>query len=260
MTQPPIKLVVATPCFGGMVTHHFMVSVLDLQRATASWGWKMHFTCIGGDALVQRARNTLVTLFLNDPDATHLMFIDADIGFQSAQVRRLLAFDKPLVGGAYPIKHIDWNAVRERVADGTSHLEAASLQYVIGMPESGAPYEEVDGFASVDHVGGGFMLIQRATLLAMIEHHPELTYMTALAGQNRVIPEDEKNVALFESLIDQKTRRYLPEDYSFCKRWKDMGGEVWIDLRSKLTHVGAYAYNGDLDSLTRVPGVMPDEA
>jgi hypothetical protein len=259
MTQPQIKLVVATPCFGGMVTHHFMVSVLDLQRATASWGWKMHFTCIGGDALVQRARNTLVTLFLNDPEATHLMFIDADIGFQSAQVRRLLAFDKPLVGGAYPIKHIDWNAVRDRVADGTPHLEAASLQYVIGMPEGGVPFEEVDGFASVAHIGGGFMLIQRATLLAMIDRHPELVYTTALAGQNRVIPADERNTAVFDCMIDPVTRRYLPEDFSFCKRWKDMGGEVWIDLRSRLTHVGAHAYNGDLDSLTRVPAPAPNQ-
>jgi hypothetical protein len=213
----------------------------------------MHFTCIGGDALVQRARNTLVTLFLNDPEATHLMFIDADIGFQSGQVRRLLAYDKPLVGGAYPLKHIDWSAVPARVAEAPANLEAAALQYVIGMPESGVAFAEVDGFASVAHVGGGFMLIQRATLLAMIDHYPDLVYTTALAGQNRAIPEGERNVALFDCIIDPTTRRYLPEDYSFCKRWTDMGGEVWVDLRSKLTHIGAHSYNGDLDSLTRVP-------
>jgi len=38
----------------------------------------------------------------------------------------------------------------------------------------------------------------------------------------------------------------LPEDYSFCKRWRDIGGEIWIDLASRFAHVGTHVYRGDL--------------
>ena len=41
---------------------------------------------------------------------------------------------------------------------------------------------------------------------------------------------------------------YLSEDFAFCKRWTDMGGEIWADLKSKLNHVGPMTFRGDLSS------------
>ena len=41
---------------------------------------------------------------------------------------------------------------------------------------------------------------------------------------------------------------YLSEDFSFCKRWSDMGGEIWADLNSALSHVGPLVFCGDLTS------------
>ena len=32
--------------------------------------------------------------------------------------------------------------------------------------------------------------------------------------------------------------RYLSEDYAFCRRWQSVGGKVFIDARSRLTHQG----------------------
>ena len=42
------------------------------------------------------------------------------------------------------------------------------------------------------------------------------------------------------------SRRYLSEDFAFCRRWRDMGGKVYVDLNSKLQHAGQHLYRGDL--------------
>jgi hypothetical protein len=46
-------------------------------------------------------------------------------------------------------------------------------------------------------------------------------------------------------MIDQETGVYLSEDYAFCKRWRALGGEIWLDLQSKLNHSGSYTYRGN---------------
>jgi hypothetical protein len=88
-------------------------------------------------------------------------------------------------------------------------------------------------------------MLRRAALLAMFERYPELRYsrehqpVDPLAGS-------PWRAALFDCLIDSATGTYLSEDYSFCRRWTDMGGQIWADLESRLTHVGSTAYAGDL--------------
>ena len=60
--------------------------------------FKVHLNTMGNESLVTRARNTLVSQFLDycekdDKSFTHLMFIDADIGFNGEAVTRLLQSD-----------------------------------------------------------------------------------------------------------------------------------------------------------------------
>jgi hypothetical protein len=47
-------------------------------------------------------------------------------------------------------------------------------------------------------------------------------------------------------MVDPDSRRYLSEDFAFCRRWRDMGGKVYVDLNSKLQHGGQHLYRGDL--------------
>jgi len=54
--------------------------------------------------------------------------------------------------------------------------------------------------------------------------------------------------ALFECLIDPATGTYLSEDFAFCKRWTDIGGEIWADIQSSLDHVGPSVFHGDITS------------
>ncbi len=238
------SLIVATPCFGGQVTSQYAASLLALQNAAASRGIGFRVLMLGGDALITRARANLVAHFLDDPGATHLLFIDADIGFSPDQVFRLIDFDAPVSAAAYPIKRIDWPKLAATLAEKRAKPESAALHYVAEfMPPDRIAVR--DGFATVRYAGTGFLMIQRAALDQMIAAYPALRFQAQHGGPDPLARSPHRS-ALFECLIDPETGIYLSEDFSFCRRWTDLGGVVWLDLGSCLDHVGPIVFQGNL--------------
>jgi hypothetical protein len=77
----------------------------------------------------------------------------------------------------------------------------------------------------------------------MAAKYPETHYT---ASHNASLANPSRNLfALFDCLIDCETGHYLSEDYAFCSRWRALGGTIWLDTRSKLTHVGPHDFVGD---------------
>ncbi len=246
MTDQPTQLVIGTPCYGGMVSHLYTASLLKLQSACAASNIGLAVLMQGGDALITRARQNLVAHFLGNPAATHLLFIDADIAFEPAQIFRLLRFNVEIAAAVYPTKRIDWPRVQALVRDGRQNLESAALSYVLEFDDP-ARIEQRDGFARARYAGTGFLMIRRDALLRMIEAYPDLHY-TREHQQQDPLTGSPWRYALFDCLIDPPGGTYLSEDYSFCKRWRDIGGAIWIDLESRLTHVGQMPFVGDLST------------
>jgi hypothetical protein len=241
VTQAP-KLFIATPCYGGLVTDHFLMSMLNLTRLLGAGAIEFDFRTVS-DSLITRARNHFASEFFNDPSFTHLLFIDADLGFDPAAVPRYLAFAKDLVCGVYPLKRLDLGAVRASSADDAAVAEAASYLYSssVSVSDDNRP---VEGFLKAEYGATGFMLIARAVLTRLAAAHPELRYggdHSVWSGAAAAVPS---RYAIFDTMIADD--QYLPEDYSFCRRWRDIGGEIWIDLQSRFSHVGSYVYRGDL--------------
>ena len=247
MTEP-VHLVVATPCFGGQVSSIYASSIFALQRALRSMSNVDLKVCLrDGDALITRARANLVTLFLDDPTATHLLFVDADIGFAPEQVFRLIESGADVVAGCYPIKRVNWDKAKRAVAANRPNLPAASLDYVLEIDDPDRVVV-VNGFSRVRYAGTGFLMIRRQVLERMCAHpnYAPLKFLRehsldALAGS-------PNRFALFECMIDPATGTYLSEDFAFCKRWTDIGGEIWADLDSRLDHVGPSVFRGDIAS------------
>ena len=241
-----IHLVVATPCFGGQVSSIYASSIFALQRAVhgmSNVDLKVHMR--DGDALITRARANLVTLFLDDPTATHLLFVDADIGFTPEQVFRLIECGADVVAGVYPIKRVNWDKAQRAMQAGRANLAAASLDYVLEI-EDPDRVVVVNGFTRVRYAGTGFLMIRRQVLETMRTHYASLQFHRehshdALAGSSN-------RFALFECMIDPADGTYLSEDFAFCKRWTDIGGEIWADLDSRLDHVGPSVFQGAVAS------------
>ena len=239
MDREPLHLFIATPCYGGMVYQRYMQSICALLLAAQNDGSRVSVQLLGNDSLITRARNTLVSMFL-DSDATHLMFIDADIGFSPEEVVRLIRHDKPVAAGSYPLKIFHSGPeVADHVLAG-ERLATATLRYV-GTPLKAG--EGDNGFATAEYAGTGFMLIRRDALERMIKAYPETRFS---AAHDRSEPSESPNLyALFDCMIDPETREYLSEDYTFCRRWRDIGGEVWLDMQSRLQHTGPWEFAGD---------------
>jgi hypothetical protein len=240
-----IKLVVATPCFGGQLSTLYFASMFKLQRALRDYpNVELAVQLRDGDALVTRARANLVSLFLDDPKATHLLFVDADIGFEPDQVLRLLTSGADVAAGTYPIKRINWDKVRQAIETNRPKPQSAALDYVLEV-ENPENIAAVSGFARVRYAGTGFLMIRRNTLEKMCAHYTSLQFRREHSIAD-VLANSPNRFALFECMIDPDTGVYLSEDFSFCKRWTDIGGEIWADLESRLNHVGPATFYGDV--------------
>jgi hypothetical protein len=240
-----VNLVVATPCFGGQISVLYAASLFRLQKLVRSYGeinLKVLFK--DGDALITRARASLISQFLDDPTATHLLFIDADIGFEPEQVLRLIQCGADMSAAVYPIKRIDWDKVKKTIETARPNPAAAALRYVFEVDDPNAVVTAA-GFVKVRYAGTGFLMIRREALVRMCAAYPQLKYWRDHSID--ALTASDNRFALFECMIGEDGT-YLSEDFAFCKRWTDMGGEIWADLNSRLNHVGPMTFCGDLSS------------
>lgn len=243
--KKPVKLYLATPCYGCQLSVVFLGSLLSLHAACAQQGVQVMVDLIGNESLVERARNILAARFL-ESDATHLLFIDADIGFRPEAVLRLVKFDKDVTTGIYAKKAFDWAMVKRKLeAKEKEPVFQMGLDFNINIEQASATI--TDGFVKVLDSATGFMLIKRAVMERMVEHYrPELHCVNDILGQTI-----KTYTAIFACMIDPDTRRFLSEDYSFCRRYQQLGGEIWADVASPLCHMGTNVFSGDV--LARYP-------
>lgn len=209
------------PCYGGQLTESTFISMLKYMATAQRFGLNFTIDTMVNESLIPRARNSLVAKMLFfEPKSTHLMFVDADIGFEPEEIFKLILADKDLVGGLYPKKALPINYVVNKVP---------------GAKKQG-------NMVQVSNLGTGFMMIKRSVLETMIAKHPELHYVDSIGLDPKY---DPYKYALFDTAIDPNTLEYMSEDFTFCKRWRDMGGEIWADLTINLKHAGYYSFNGD---------------
>lgn len=232
-------LMIGTPCYSGTVSVNYMLSMMQLKDVLNREKVPFRLLTPSHESLITRARNCIANEFLRDETCTHLLFIDADIEFPAGLVPRMLASDKDVIGGVYPVKGLRLDRVMDQ-PPGTppAVAEAASLDYAVKIgPESKA---DASGVVPVEYVATGFMLLKREVLVRMAAAYPQLRYKYSYTNTPSV-----ENYAFFDTAIDPETLDYLPEDYAFCKRWRDMGGTIYAALMGRLSHVGTRVYAGE---------------
>jgi hypothetical protein len=230
-----------TPCYSGQVTSSYANSMLALTNELWRLGVQGSMRIRSGESLVTRARNEAVAHFLMQTQHTHLFWIDADIGFTPDQALRLLLADRDVVTGVYPLKRIDWDGT---IPEGITKDEflARALRYPVNARDGASLNTDADGFMEVHEAPTGFMCIKRSVLETMIERMPELQYVPDAPPDS---PLRGYCYRFFDVMVEPESNRYLSEDYAFCRRWRDLGGKVYVDTQSKLTHHGSYTYRGD---------------
>ena len=221
-----MKLWVATPCYGGMLTDIYTASLLKMQNLFWHLGVEFYTYFVRNESNVCRARNECVAAFMGKGEGyTHFMFLDADIGFQADSVVRLLMSGKEVIAGGYRKK-------------------CQKEDYTVTFQEG--KFDIVGGVCEVERAGAGFLMIQRGVFEKMMKHYPEMKYETF----SHLLSEKERafTYTFFENYYDENGIGWS-EDYGFCNRWKNMGGKIHLDVTAKLDHLGSYVFEGDISKI-----------
>jgi len=209
---------ICMPCYGGQLTEACFMSYIKWSNTCRQLGIDWTVETMTNESLISRARNTLVAKFLANPESTHLMFIDADIGWEPWHLLALLNHDVDVIGGLYPMKTIPvkW--------------------CVNGIP--GAPDNDPNGLLEVTKTGTGFFLVKRH-VFEKLKPHPAVKPFANDIGLDKSLDENMKTY--FDTAV--RENRYYSEDWTFCENWRDIGGKVFVDKRVLLKHVGTYVFD-----------------
>ncbi len=246
-------LFVATPAYGGLVGEAYLKAMVKLGIIFKQYNLNFTLATIANESLITRGRNTLVAMFMSEERFTDMMFIDADIHFDAESVLKM--WHKLLTGGpevevvvgAYPKKQINWKGIRNAVLrDNITEDDMPKHQasYVLNIKaDADGRIPMRNGLLPVYDGGTGFMMFKRDVIQKMFDKWPELHYKNDLNTDPKYDPHC---YALFDTLIDPDTRRYLSEDYTFCRRYQQLGGTIWMDPSIDLDHQGAHLFRGNV--------------
>ena len=230
-------LAIGTPMYGGACTSEYTQSLLALTESVNNSGNKITSIFLGNESLIQRGRNTIAYHFLNS-DATHLMFIDADIKFRPRDIARMIAADKELIIGPVPLKGIDWEQVRTAALSSKQDLYAHTGVFNINHLPGQKMISEDEPF-EIEHGGAAFMMIRRDAFEALLPYTPCYT------NGGRSVPDGAEVRDFFRVEIDPETKHLLSEDYFFCHSYHKIGGKVWAAPWCSNGHFGSYLFNGN---------------
>ena len=208
---------ICMPCYGGMLTEQTFMSYIKWSNTCRQLGLDWTMETMTNESLITRARNTLTAKFLSNEGSTHLMFIDADIGWEPWHLLVMLNRDVDVIGGLYPMKSLP-------------------IKWCVNGFEGAE--EGPDGLQEVSKTGTGFLLIKRH-VFEKLKSHP------AVKPFNNDIGLDPALNANMKTYFDTGVRenRYYSEDWAFCENWRDLGGKVYVDKRVLLKHVGTYVFD-----------------
>jgi hypothetical protein len=209
---------ICMPCYGGQLTESTFMSFIKWANVARQLGIDWTVETMTNESLISRARNTLTAKFLHTKESTHLMFIDADIGWEPWHLLVMLNAQKDVIGGLYPMKSlpIKW--------------------CVNGIPD--ADQNDPSGLIEVTKTGTGFLLIKR-DVFDKLNAHPAVKSFTNDIGLDPALNIYMKTY--FDTAV--RENRYYSEDWTFCENWRDIGGQVWVDKRVLLKHTGTYVFD-----------------
>ena len=212
----------AIPCYGGMITESTMMSMIKWANQAKDLGLSWTVETLVNESLITRGRNTLVAKFLENTDTTDLFFVDSDIGFEPWHVIALMAMDKDVACGLYPMKTVP-------------------VQWVVNNV-LGTKAENDGNWMEVTKSGTGFMMIKKH-VFEKLKSHPAVKPFTNDIGLPKEL--DPHMRTYFDTAV--REGRYYSEDWTFCENWRDIGGEIWIDRRVHLRHSGSFVFCAEAD-------------
>jgi hypothetical protein len=229
------RVLIATPTTRQVVQSGYMASVVALITQMMRSGLKLRFTLNDGAAIGMQ-RDMIAHQFLADPALTHLFFIDSDMTFPPDLGNKLLACDKDLIAALCPRRSFDLARARENPDAGFDFLLGPMRRF----ERVGELYRMPDG------IGAGLMLIRRGVFERISSNTPPERYRANGTWLTRYFGE-----------IVSPEGHLLSEDWAFCRRFIEVGGEVWGYPSASIGHIGTMVYETSFDAWVKATHSPP---
>lgn len=230
------KIFLAVPTISGrcLPATENAIGYMEVEAAAMGWGFEKFFW--SQDSLIVHARNVCVAKFL-DSDATDMFCLDSDVACGPGAFTRLMSHQADFVCAVY------------RVKNETEKYAVVGLPYVT--------HQDVKtGLLEVKDVPFGFARVTRDCIEKMVKACGDDGWFWA-NHEPRF-----KCWPLFNTEISNHT--FWGEDYYFCRKWRELGGRVFVDPDIRLAHVRAdgTAFAGSLADFLRksTPAAVPLKA
>lgn len=238
--QRPPFVVFSTPCLSKWVSIEYHLAAMATQYECQSASINQVWRILGGDPYLHKVRSKLATEFLGFTEATHLFFLDDDVGWPAEKVVQFLRRPEDIIVGAYPMKQETSAFPIEIEGDGT------------GRPQFR------DGLVLTRLAPTGFMCIRRHVIERMAAESGE--YIDPDAERGEVAVRDIFRCGYIESSDVPGKGKFWGEDFFFSSRARAMGYEIWCDPDISFTHRGGKAWGGNLRHAMEGVGMWPAPA
>ena len=238
----------------------FAKSIADLSALCANHGIPLQMYFLFNESLITRARNYCCDEFMRS-DAQHLMFIDADIGFNPQDVIALMALQSQneekydIIGGPYPKKCISWEKIKHAVDKGVADENPNVLEKFVGdfvfNPKGGHQQIAIGEPCEVLEIGTGFMMVTKKAMTKFAESYKQYLYKPDHVRTEH-FDGTREIMMYFQAEVDPVSKRYLSEDYWFCQKAQGIGLKTWFCPWMKMQHVGTYIFGGSLADLASI--------
>lgn len=204
-------VLLSAPSHDGKVNVWHATALAETCKVGLSKGINVIPIYMSYDSLVQRARNDIVALAL-EHKIDDLVFIDCDQDWKSQDFFRLLEHNVDVVG-APVIKKSDDEQYNIKILNTLTENEL--------------------GLIEVTSVGTGFMRISRNAL----------EKVWAISEPYKEFHKKQESRMVFDvKVIDGSL---YSEDVIFCKKWKELGGKIYIDPSINCGHSGEKRWVGN---------------
>lgn len=212
-SAPRTRIMVATPTYTGELVHKYVESYTAAAIYCLFHKVELELKVVSGASLIQYARNQLIREFLEDDTYTHMMWIDADVGFDPRAIMKLLDHGKDVIGGVYPMKCMP-----------------------VQWPYEPLRGEQTGGVHRANVLPGGFMLCSRKAVQAVADAAPGYWHYT---GGLRFRTKHVMDLVLENDTL-------LGEDVILCRRFQQAGFDVWVEPDIAFSHTGKFEWRGVL--------------
>lgn len=237
-----MKLFIPLLCYNHTCNTSFMMSFLRFLLTLRNNNIQASVHAITFESLISRGRNAAIAQFISDPEATHILFIDSDIEFESEDVFKLIQADKEVICAGYAQKWLREDMLQnvfKRTTVPERPLELCTFTSVqVGLPPT---IEEV---MEIYYATTGFLLIKREAIEKMIQAYPERKYINDIDGYQCSNPDAFYD--FFPATIEKTTRKFESEDFGFSRLWRECGGQIFVHTNITLKHHGWYGFPANI--------------